>query len=108
MLNATYPPGGDNKDSWMFWEKGWHDKLFKKFWLGAGPMMQWLSSAQSTSATWVHGCRPQAQTYTTCPVNHAVAAIHTQNRGRLAKMLAQGLSSSSKKRGRLAIDVSSG
>ena len=40
--------------------------------------------------------------------SHAVAAFHIQNRGRWAQMLAQGqFSSSKKKRGMLAKDVSS-
>ncbi|WP_373401869.1 hypothetical protein, partial [Klebsiella pneumoniae] len=42
------------------------------------------------------------------PLSHAVDASHIQSRGRLAQMLAQGLSSSSKKRGRFTTDVSSG
>ena len=40
-------------------------------------------------------------------ISHAVEASHMQSRGTLAQMLAQGWSSSSKKRG-LAKDVSSG
>ena len=48
------------------------------------------------------GCRP------TPLISHAMEASHVQSRGRLAQMLAQGLSSSSKKRGELATDISLG
>ena len=41
------------------------------------------------------------------PSSHAVVVTHIQNRGKLAQMLAQGKSSSSKRRGRLATNVSS-
>ena len=46
--------------------------------------------------TRVHGFGSQAWTYTPL-ISHAVAVSHIQNRGRLAQMLAQGQSSSSKK-----------
>ena len=51
----------------------------------------------------VPGCGP-----TPLAGGHAVAVTHIQNRGRLAQMLAQDKSSSSKKGERLATDVSSG
>ena len=41
-------------------------------------------------------------------ISHAVEASYVESRGRLAQMLAQGKISSSKKRGGLATDVSSG
>ena len=60
----------------------------------AGPTAQWLSSACSASVTvFGSGCRP-----TPLVSGHAMAATHIQCRGRLAQMLAQGKSSSSKKR----------
>ena len=55
-------------------------------------MAQWLSWAYSTSAAQVQGFGSQTRTYTF--VSHAVVLTHTQNRGSLAWMLAQGKSSS--------------
>ena len=49
----------------------------------------------------------QQSGFTAPLISCAVAATHIRSRGRLTQMLAQGTSSSSKKRGRLATDVSS-
>ena len=58
-------------------------------------MAYWLSSVGSASEAQVqfpgHGPTPLVS-------SHAVAVTHIQNGGRLAQMLAQGDSSSSKKR----------
>ena len=61
----------------------------------ASPMAWWLRLACSASAALVVflGADPSALIG-----NHAVAAAHIQNRGRLVQLLAQSTSSLSKKR----------
>ena len=73
-----------------FFPVAW-DFLSKAPMMGASPVAQWLSSACSTSAVWVRG-------FGSLLVSHTVAVTHIQNRGRLTQMLAQGKSSSAKKK----------
>ena len=63
----------------------------------ASPVAQWLSSRTPLQQPRIRGFGSWLLTQTPSS-SHAVAASHIQNRGRLAQMLAQGQSSSSKKR----------
>ena len=63
--------------------------MYKMGITGADPLMQWLSSACSTSATWGSQVRILGKDLTPL-VSHAVAAAHIESRGRPAQMLTQG------------------
>ena len=70
---------------------------YKNITPGASPVVQWLSSCAALWQPRVHRFRSRAQTYTPL-IKPRCGASHIQYRGKLAWMLAQGQSPSSKKR----------